>query len=137
VIVSPEAFATIRISGLAGLEAEALAAEAFVVVVLDAAAGLIGFRETGEAINRTNPDLEQHNGPTQKGIEQSGSATTNVGRGIQMWAIRDEIAQPGALNGFDRSAHDKRVDGSMLRCRVEASRRSGAPAHQTGGVEAD
>jgi hypothetical protein len=51
-MVSPEALATIKISGLAAFEAAALAAEALLVVVLDAAAGLIGISETGEAIDK-------------------------------------------------------------------------------------
>jgi hypothetical protein len=41
-MVSPEALATIRISGLAALGAAALAAVVLLVVALDAAAGLIG-----------------------------------------------------------------------------------------------
>jgi hypothetical protein len=57
-MVSPEALATIRISGLAVFGAMGFAAEALVAVVLDAAAGLIGIGEMGVAINRSNPNQE-------------------------------------------------------------------------------
>jgi hypothetical protein len=84
VIVSPEAFATIRISGFAAFEAvalvaEALAAEAFVVVVLDAAAGLIGVSETGEAIDRRNSNLHTQASSSQRGMNQEQVATNGVG----------------------------------------------------------
>jgi hypothetical protein len=116
---------------LAALGAAAFAAEALVAVVLDAAAGLIGIGEMGEAINRTNPNQK----PREWCIPQQDSHQTmrltaeprvQQLQG-QFGQQRDGIAQPGALNGCHRS--DDEPNDS------KADRWSDSGLKQAGGAE--